>query len=76
MSLITQCDNRGRVYLGKKIREKYGETFIILEDKDKLILVPVSNEPIKDLEELGTQLPRKSLKALRKDILKEAKKEV
>lgn len=76
MSLITQCDDRGRVYLGKKIREKYGEKFIILEDKDKLILVPVSNEPIKDLEALGKQLPRKSLKALRKDILKEAKKEV
>lgn len=76
MSLITQCDNRGRIYLGKKVREKYGERFILLEDKGKLILVPVSKEPLKDLRELGKQLPDKSLKALREDILKEAKEEL
>lgn len=76
MSLFTHCDKRGRIYLGKKIREKYGERFILLEAKDKLILIPVSKNPIEDLEALGKQLPDKSLKALRKDILKEAKKEV
>lgn len=76
MSTITRTDSRGRIYLGKKIREKYGEKFILLEEKDKLILVPVRNNPIKDLAELGEQLPKKSLKAFRKDIVEEAKKEV
>ncbi len=41
----------GRIYLSKEIREKYGERFRMIECKDRIILLPVSEEPLKKLRE-------------------------
>lgn len=41
----------GRIYIPKKIREKFGEKFRIIECKDRLILLPVAEDPLKALRE-------------------------
>ncbi len=41
----------GRIYLSKEIREKYGERFRMIECKDRIILLPVSEKPLKKLRD-------------------------
>lgn len=39
----TEADEHGRLYLSKDIRERYGETFHIVEYSDHIELVPVDD---------------------------------
>lgn len=41
----------GRIYLPKEIREKYGETFRMIEYKNRIVLLLVSEDPLKELRE-------------------------
>ena len=41
----------GRIYLPKELREKYGDRFHIVEKGDKIVLVPVSDDPLGALRE-------------------------
>ena len=41
----------GRVYLPKEIREKFGERFELLDRGDRLVLVPLPEEPLAALRE-------------------------
>lgn len=48
--MVTTADN-GRVYIPKEMREKLGERFHIVEREDKIVLVPVSEEPLESLRD-------------------------
>jgi hypothetical protein len=65
---LTKCDSKGRVYLKEEIRAKYGREFLILQTLKEIILLPVPENPIKDLEELGKMIPIKSLQEIKKKI--------
>ncbi len=59
----------GRIYLSKEIREKYGENFRMIECKDRIVLVPVSEDPLEklreeweDVEDTVEELKEKALK--------------
>lgn len=41
----------GRVYLPKALRERYGETFELVDRGDRLVLVPVPENPLETLRE-------------------------
>lgn len=41
----------GKIYLPKRIREKYGKRFRIIEGKDCVVLLPVAEDPLKELRE-------------------------
>jgi bifunctional DNA-binding transcriptional regulator/antitoxin component of YhaV-PrlF toxin-antitoxin module len=41
----------GRIYLPKELREKYGDRFHVVEKGDKIVLVPVSDDPLEALRE-------------------------
>ena len=41
----------GRIYIPKELREKYGEHFRLIECKDRLVLLPVAEDPIEELRE-------------------------
>jgi len=66
----TTADN-GRVYIPKKLREKFGERFHIVDRDDRIILVPVSENPLKELREefSGTE---SSIEEMKNDALEEA----
>jgi bifunctional DNA-binding transcriptional regulator/antitoxin component of YhaV-PrlF toxin-antitoxin module len=44
-------DSRGRVYLPKEIREKYGEEFKVVELESGVKLIPLDDDPIEGLKE-------------------------
>lgn len=73
---ITKCDGKGRIYLKEALRSRYGDRFMIVEAPDELVLLPVPDDAVHDLAELGRRLPKASMKQLRASILARAKKEV
>ncbi|HLC67236.1 MAG TPA: hypothetical protein VJK52_06385 [Candidatus Nanoarchaeia archaeon] len=46
-------DEKGRILLGRKIAEQYGEKFIIVKSPRELILLPVPKDPAAAMAELG-----------------------
>lgn len=41
----------GRVYLPKRLREKYGERFELVDRGDRLVLIPIDEDPLEALRE-------------------------
>jgi hypothetical protein len=73
---LTRCDSKGRVYLKEEIRAKYGREFLMLQALEEIILLPVPENPMKDLEELGKMIPIKSLHEIKKKIKLRAMQDV
>jgi bifunctional DNA-binding transcriptional regulator/antitoxin component of YhaV-PrlF toxin-antitoxin module len=44
-------DDRGRLYLPKDVREKYGDRYRIVRLKSGIKLIPVADDPLKALRE-------------------------
>lgn len=73
---IARCDKKGRIYLKESLRTRYGDRFVLIEGPDELVLLPVPDDPVEDLRELGGKLPKISLQELRAKILERARREV
>lgn len=75
---IVLADERGRITLGTKLVERYGEKFAVIKGRKEVVLVPVAEDPIAELVKMGQQsgIDRYSLKELRKIAREEAEKEV
>lgn len=71
--MVTTADN-GRVYIPKEMREKLGERFHIVEREDKIILIPVSEEPLEALRDEMKGID-KSVDELEEEALKTAMNE-
>jgi bifunctional DNA-binding transcriptional regulator/antitoxin component of YhaV-PrlF toxin-antitoxin module len=41
----------GRIYLPKQLREKYGERFELIDRGDRIVLIPVDEDPLEALRE-------------------------
>ncbi len=70
--MIVQLDDLGRIVLKKKLREKYGKLFILLDKDKEIILKPLHL----DMSDLSEKLKKYSLKELKKIAEDEALKEV
>jgi AbrB family looped-hinge helix DNA binding protein len=44
-------DSRGRVYIPKDIRERYGEKFKVIELESGIKLIPLDENPVEGLKE-------------------------
>lgn len=44
--LPVEVDDRGRIYLQKRLRERFGEWFHVVEYADRLELVSIANDPL------------------------------
>lgn len=44
--MTVEADDRGRIYLQKRLRERFGERFHVLEYADRLELVPIADDPL------------------------------
>lgn len=71
--MVTTADN-GRIYIPKEMREKLGERFHIVEREDKIVLVPVSEEPLEALRDEMKGID-KSVDELEEEALKTAMNE-
>lgn len=61
----------GRIYLPKRLREKYGHRFELVDRGDRLVLIPVDEDPLEGLREeaRGTE---KSVAELKEGALAQA----
>lgn len=41
----------GRIYLPKALRQKYGDRFELVDRGDRLVLIPVDEDPLEGLRE-------------------------
>ena len=73
--LRATCDQRGRMYLDKKLRDDYGSDFIVVRAPGRLIFLPVPKDPLKDFQELGKKLPDMTVAQLKREIRKQALKD-
>ena len=64
----------GRVYIPKDLREKFGEKFHLVDRGDKIVLIPVSDDPLKALRDEFSGVER-SVKEIKEDALKTAMEE-
>lgn len=75
MMIKTKCDTRGRVYLRETLRSTYGENFVVIEAEAGILLLPVPDDPVKDLARLGRPLHGVSVEQIKARIAKRAAKE-
>lgn len=61
----------GRVYIPKGLREKFGEKFHLVDRGDKIVLIPISDDPLKALRDEFSGVD-KSAKELKEGALKTA----
>ncbi len=71
-----KVDDRGRLYLPRRVREKIGKEVFVVEVKDGVLLIPKPSDPVREFEEIGKGFPDKLVKELRKEIEEAAVEEL
>ena len=70
-------DERGRIYLPKDVRERYGEHYRIVELPTHVVLLPVDDDPLERVREaVGDAFEDESRGALKSKALSGAKAEI
>ena len=64
----------GRIYLPKETRDRMGTEFELIDRGDKIILLPIPEDPLEELQEEWSDVD-KSVEELKKDALETAMKE-
>ena len=41
----------GRIYLPKRLREKFGNRFHLVDRGDRIVLIPIADDPLESLRE-------------------------
>ena len=74
--MATETDERGRLYLSKDIRERFGERFHVVEFQDRIELVPVDEDPLAGLREaVGDAFDDRSVEELREEAREQARQD-
>ena len=69
-------DERGRIYLPKDVRERYGEHYRIVELPTHVVLLPVDDDPLEGVREaVGDAFEGKGREDLKAEALAGAKAE-
>ena len=70
-------DERGRIYLPKDVRERYGEHYRIVELPTHVVLLPVDDDPLEGIREaVGDAFEGKSREESKSEALAGAKAEI
>ena len=75
LSMSTETDAQGRLYIPKEVREKYGQKYHIVMYEDRIELIPVADDPLAAVREAAGELQGASVEKIRDDIEAEAKDE-
>jgi hypothetical protein len=71
-----ETDDRGRVYLSKELRDRYGEQFHVVTYRDHIEFVPIDEDPLEGLREaVGGAFGGRSVEELREEGRKAAAEE-
>jgi len=73
--MLSKVDEKGRLYLGRGLRERLGKEVYVVEIDGGILIVPKPKDPVKALEMLGATLPDKPIRELRKEIAEKAEEE-
>lgn len=66
--MVTETDDRGRIYLSKDLRERHGERFRVVDLPSRIVLVPVDDDPLQAVREsAGPVFEGKDIDDLRED---------
>ncbi|RQG89341.1 AbrB/MazE/SpoVT family DNA-binding domain-containing protein [Natrarchaeobius chitinivorans] len=66
--MAIETDDRGRVYLPKKLRKRHGERFRVVNLPTRIMLVPVDEDPLEAIqEEAGDVLGDTSIEDLKQE---------
>ena len=74
--ITAECDEKGRIQLSPEVRQRYGRKFFLVEAPRELVLLPVAEDPVKDLQEIGRSLRGLSVEDLKRRIDEQAEREV
>lgn len=66
--MSAETDGHGRLYLPKRLREKYGEKYHIVEYEDRVELIPVADDPLAAVREAAGDLRDASIEEIQDDI--------
>ncbi|NJE47030.1 AbrB family transcriptional regulator [Thermococcus sp. GR7] len=72
--MLAKVDSKGRLYLPKELRKGLPREVYLVRVEEGILIIPKPEDPLKELEELGKDLPDTSIEELRKEILKEAER--
>jgi predicted RNase H-like HicB family nuclease len=75
--MVTETDDRGRVYLSKELRERHGDRFRVVDRPSQIVLIPVDEDPIAAVSEaVGDAFEGKSVAELKREAREAAAAEV
>ena len=70
------ADEKARICLTTENIQRYGKNYVMIMARDKIILIPVPDDPLKSLQEEGKKIPKNlSIAEIRKMAREEAEKE-
>ncbi len=68
---VLEVDEEGRIYLPEETREKFGDRFLKVESDDSIRLIPLADDPVKDLRETMEKLQGMSIEEIHSKIKEE-----
>lgn len=75
--MSVETDDRGRIYLTKEVREKHGERFRILDLPNRIVLIPIADNPLEAAREaVGDTFEGKTPEELREKARETAKADI
>ena len=75
VKILARLDSKGRLYIPKEMREGLSREVYLVRLDHEILIVPKPDDPLRELEELGKDLPDKPLSEIKKEILEEAGRE-
>jgi len=66
--MVTETDDRGRLYLPKDLRDRHGERFRVVDLPSRVVLIPVNDAPLEAVRDaVGGQLAGQSVAELKRE---------
>lgn len=77
INMGTSTDERGRIYLPKHVRDRYGDEYRIVELPSHVVLLPIDDDPIEGLREaVGDAFDDITREGMKDEALSNAESEV
>ena len=75
--MVTETDDRGRLYLSKDLRDRHGERFRVVDLPSRVVLLPVDDDPLEAVRDaVGDQLAGRSVAELKREARSAAREAV
>ncbi|MDY6775449.1 MAG: AbrB/MazE/SpoVT family DNA-binding domain-containing protein [Halobacteria archaeon] len=77
MTKTTTADNRGRIVIPQEMREKFGDRYRVVELRDRIELIPLSDDPTEGLRDaVGDAFKGKSTDEIKREARDKVREEI